>query len=118
MLGKGSKLRSVPIIAPVSKAIETYLDLCPYKVTPEGPLFVGAKGGPLSPRIIQLTVERLRGALGLPIPRRRMRCAIPSRPTCWRAAATCARSRNCSATRRSRPRRSTPPSIPTRLLEA
>ncbi len=66
VLGKGSKLRSVPVIAPVSKAIETYLDLCPYKVAPEGPLFVGAKGGQLSPRIIQLTVERLRGALGLP----------------------------------------------------
>ena len=32
----------------------------------DGPLFVGAKGGPLSPRIIQLTMERLRGALGLP----------------------------------------------------
>jgi len=28
--------------------------------------FVGARGGPLSPRIIQLTMERLRGALGLP----------------------------------------------------
>jgi integrase/recombinase XerC len=66
VLGKGSKLRSVPIIAPVSKAIETYLELCPYKVAPEGPLFVGAKGGQLSPRLIQLTVERLRGALGLP----------------------------------------------------
>ena len=32
----------------------------------EGPVFVGARGGPLSPRIIQLTMERLRGALGLP----------------------------------------------------
>ena len=30
------------------------------------PLFVGARGGPLSPRIIQLAVEELRGALGLP----------------------------------------------------
>jgi integrase/recombinase XerC len=29
-------------------------------------LFVGAKGGPLSPRIIQLAMERLRGALALP----------------------------------------------------
>jgi integrase/recombinase XerC len=29
-------------------------------------LFVGVKGGQLSPRIIQLTVERMRGALGLP----------------------------------------------------
>ena len=33
---------------------------------PDGPIFVGARGGPLSPRIIQLTMERLRGALGLP----------------------------------------------------
>ena len=47
-------------------AIEAYLDLCPYPLTPAGPLFVGARGGPLSPRIIQLAVERLRGALGLP----------------------------------------------------
>jgi integrase/recombinase XerC len=66
VIGKGSKVRSVPVIAPVSRAIEAYLDLCPYRVSPTGPLFVGAKGGQLSPRIIQLVVERLRGALGLP----------------------------------------------------
>ena len=30
------------------------------------PLFRGEKGGPLSPRIVQLLIERLRGALGLP----------------------------------------------------
>ena len=30
------------------------------------PLFLGARGGPLSPRIIQLTVARLRDGLGLP----------------------------------------------------
>ncbi len=30
------------------------------------PLFVGVKGGPLSPRIIQLAMAGLRGALGLP----------------------------------------------------
>ncbi len=66
IIGKGGKRRSVPIIAPVQKAIGAYLDLCPYVLSPEGPLFVGAKGGPLSPRVIQLAVERLRGALGLP----------------------------------------------------
>ncbi|MDP8997706.1 MAG: tyrosine-type recombinase/integrase, partial [Pseudomonadota bacterium] len=33
---------------------------------PSQPLFRGAKGGTLSPRIIQLLVERLRGALNLP----------------------------------------------------
>jgi integrase/recombinase XerC len=64
--GKGGKVRSVPVIAPVQRGIAAYLDLCPYVLAPAGPLFVGAKGGPLSPRIIQLVVENLRGALGLP----------------------------------------------------
>ena len=66
VLGKGRKTRSVPVIAAVRHAVEAYLKLCPYALPPDGPLFVGAKGGPLSPRIIQLAVERLRGALGLP----------------------------------------------------
>ena len=47
-------------------AIEAYLGLCPWTLKPEGPLFVGARGGPLSPRIVQLAMERMRGALGLP----------------------------------------------------
>ncbi len=66
VLGKGNKVRSVPIIAPVQQAIADYIALCPHPLPAEGPLFVGARGGPLSPRIIQLAVERLRGALGLP----------------------------------------------------
>ncbi len=65
ILGKGQKTRMVPVIAPVRKAVEDYVALCPYALPSAGPLFVGARGGPLSPRIIQLTVERLRGALGL-----------------------------------------------------
>ena len=64
--GKGQKTRMVPIIAPIGRAIEGYLSLCPFTLPPDGPLFVGTRGGPLSPRIIQLAVERLRGALGLP----------------------------------------------------
>lgn len=66
VVGKGGKPRVVPVIAPVRAAVEAYLALCPYSLPPAGPLFVGARGGPLSPRIIQLAVERLRGALGLP----------------------------------------------------
>ena len=66
VLGKGKKARSAPVIAPVRKAVEDYLALCPYALKPDGPLFVGAKGGPLSPRIVQLAMERMRGALGLP----------------------------------------------------
>ncbi|MBZ6075835.1 tyrosine recombinase XerC [Microvirga puerhi] len=64
--GKGGKMRSVPVIPPIQQAVEDYLELCPYALPPEGPLFVGARGGPLSPRIIQLAVEELRGALSLP----------------------------------------------------
>ena len=64
--GKGNKARSVPVIAPVRAAVDEYLTLCPFPLPPRGPLFVGVKGGPLSPRIIQLAVAELRGALGLP----------------------------------------------------
>jgi integrase/recombinase XerC len=66
VLGKGAKTRQAPIIAPARAAIENYLALCPYVLKADGPLFVGAKGGPLSPRVVQLAMERLRGALGLP----------------------------------------------------
>jgi integrase/recombinase XerC len=40
--------------------------MCPHALPPEGPVFVGLRGGPLSPRIIQLAMAGLRGALGLP----------------------------------------------------
>ena len=63
--GKGGKTRTLPVIEPVRQAIESYVAICPYELN-GGPLFVGARGGPLSPRIVQLAVQRLRGALGLP----------------------------------------------------
>jgi integrase/recombinase XerC len=66
VLGKGRKTRTLPVIRKVQESIEAYLALCPFTLAPDGPLFVGARGGPLSPRIIQLAVERMRGALGLP----------------------------------------------------
>jgi integrase/recombinase XerC len=64
--GKGGKQRMVPVLPMVGSLIAEYIALCPYKLPSDGPLFVGAKGGPLSPRIIQLAMARLRGALGLP----------------------------------------------------
>ncbi|HEY7232466.1 MAG TPA: tyrosine recombinase XerC [Pseudolabrys sp.] len=63
--GKGNKTRMVPVLPQVAKAISDYLNLCPYKNPPNAPLFVGARGKSLSPRIIQLTMARLRGSLGL-----------------------------------------------------
>jgi len=64
--GKGRKQRMVPLIPQVQKLIADYLALCPLDLPADGPLFVGAKGGPLSPRVVQLTMARARGALGLP----------------------------------------------------
>jgi integrase/recombinase XerC len=64
--GKGNKTRVVPVLPRVLELIDDYAALCPYPLAADGPLFLGAKGGPLSPRIIQLAMERLRGALGLP----------------------------------------------------
>lgn len=64
--GKGGRERMVPVLGVTSEAIAAYLALCPHPLPADGPLFVGAKGGPLSPRIIQLLVERLRSRLGLP----------------------------------------------------
>lgn len=64
--GKGNKTRMVPVLQNVLTLIADYSAMCPHPLPPNGPIFVGARGGPLSPRIIQLTMERLRGALGLP----------------------------------------------------
>jgi integrase/recombinase XerC len=57
--GKGRKQRMVPLLPQVAKLIADYVALCPFDLPDDGPLFVGAKGGALSPRLIQL-------ALGLP----------------------------------------------------
>ena len=64
--GKGNKTRMVPVLQNVLALVQDYVAMCPHPLPPEGPIFVGARGGPLSPRIIQLTMERLRGALGVP----------------------------------------------------
>lgn len=66
VVGKGRKTRTVPVIAPVRAAIDAYLAICPFPLPAQGALFRGERGGALSPRIIQLAMERLRGALGLP----------------------------------------------------
>jgi integrase/recombinase XerC len=64
--GKGGKERIVPVLPVVAAAIADYLRQCPYAPGPNGPLFVGARGGPLNPRMVQRAMEKLRGALGLP----------------------------------------------------
>src|ERR1700724_2102979 len=64
--GKGNKTRMVPVLQNVLTLVQDYVAICPHPLKPEGALFVGARGGRLKARMIQLTMERLRGALGLP----------------------------------------------------
>jgi len=64
--GKGGKTRIVPVLPVAREAIAKYMQLCPFALEADGPLFVGVRGGRLNARNIQLLVQRLRGFLGLP----------------------------------------------------
>ncbi len=64
--GKGNKSRMVPLIAQITQAIADYIAICPFDLPADEAVFRGEKGGPLSPRIVQLAMERMRGGLGLP----------------------------------------------------
>jgi integrase/recombinase XerC len=64
--GKGGKTRVVPVLPIAREAVELYLALCPIRLLSDGPLFIGARGKQLSPRIIQLRIAGARVALGLP----------------------------------------------------
>ncbi len=64
--GKRSKTRIVPAVPAVREAIEDYVRLCPYPLSGEVPLFVGARGGPLNPDLVRRSVAAARRRLGLP----------------------------------------------------
>ena len=64
--GKGGKMRMVPVLPLVREAVGAYVAACPFEFKPDGPLFYGVRGGRLNARNIQLVMQRLRGALGLP----------------------------------------------------
>ncbi len=64
--GKGGKQRVVPLLPLVCAAVAEYARQCPWPLTADGALFRGAKGGPLSPGLVQKAVARARVALGLP----------------------------------------------------
>jgi len=64
--GKGGKARLVPVLPAVAEAITDYLGELPFILAPDDALFRAKRGGPLSPRHVQATVQILRGRLGLP----------------------------------------------------
>lgn len=66
VLGKGRKVRVVPLIRAVREALNAYVKLCPWAAAPDEPIFRGLRGGPLNPRLVQRLMERMRARLGLP----------------------------------------------------
>jgi integrase/recombinase XerC len=64
--GKGNKTRRVPVLPAVADAVREYLRLCPWDLAPGDALFVGLRGGPLNPRLVQRRLQNLRAELGLP----------------------------------------------------
>lgn len=63
IVGKGNKTRLVPMLNIIHAKIAKYVQECPHEI--KTTLFLGEKGGPLSPRIVQRQIEKMRGALGL-----------------------------------------------------
>jgi len=64
--GKGDKMRLAPVLPQVREAVDAYLALQPFFLEADQPLFRAKRGGALSARHVQATVQRLRGRLGLP----------------------------------------------------
>ncbi len=64
--GKGNKERYVPVLSIIKTKIDAYLMACPYNQSKGEPLFLGARGDRISPRIVQRTLEKARNILNLP----------------------------------------------------
>jgi integrase/recombinase XerC len=64
--GKGGKQRMVPVLPVTRAGVAEYVRLCPWPLSAKEPLFRGAKGGVLSPGMVQRAMAQARRALGLP----------------------------------------------------
>ncbi|MDP2130650.1 MAG: tyrosine recombinase XerC [Erythrobacter sp.] len=64
--GKGGKQRMVPVLPITRAGVAEYVRLCPWPLSANQPLFRGAKGGALSPGMVQRAMAQARRALGLP----------------------------------------------------
>ena len=64
--GKGDKMRDVPLLALVHRALADYAAAAPFDLARDAALFRGQRGGPLSARQAQLMLAGLRRQLALP----------------------------------------------------
>jgi len=65
ILGKGGKVRLVPVIESVRASVQNYASVLPFATGPDDLLFRGIRGGPLGPRAVQAMMQSLRGQFGL-----------------------------------------------------
>ncbi|MES2339530.1 MAG: tyrosine recombinase XerC [Pseudomonadota bacterium] len=63
--GKRDRTRIVPVLPQVADAVARYVELQPWGVARDQPLFRGARGGPLSAGVIRRSVQAARRRLGL-----------------------------------------------------
>ena len=66
ILGKGAKERIVPVLPVVYDAIEKYIAVRPFGNAPDDELFRSVRGLPMSPRMAEKVIEKLRHYLQLP----------------------------------------------------
>ena len=66
IVGKGNKERIVPVLPAVYDAIEKYTAVRPFGTAPEDELFRSVRGLPMSPRMAEKVIEKLRHYLQLP----------------------------------------------------
>jgi len=65
VLGKGQKVRVVPVLDAVREAVQVCLDQLPFRLEPDELLFRASRGGPLTPRDVQRSIAAVRERLGL-----------------------------------------------------
>jgi integrase/recombinase XerC len=65
IIGKGQKMRALPVLPAVAQAVGAYQALQPSALNPDDRLFRAKRGGDLSPRMVQARMQALRAQLGL-----------------------------------------------------
>lgn len=66
ILGKGNKERIVPVLPAVYTALEKYTKICPFGHDLNAPLFRSVRGLPMSARMAEKVIEKIRHYLQLP----------------------------------------------------
>ena len=106
VLGKGNKVRELPVGSKAREALQAWLPLRTLAGPADGAVFIGQQGRRLGARAVQLRVRQAGvRELGQHLHPHMLRHSSPA--ICWNPRRTCARCRSCSAMPTSARRRST-----------